>query len=130
MKTKCQVTTAVLTTLLVCVCYAVEIKPFTVTGEWIVLGSERTTDGEETTTSLDALVEVTRTVVDEEGTLTNLTIASGSFSNGSVVLEGEIEDRTDVLISVQKVDEEPVTLPAVLVPKEKYIFCVGGQRGS
>lgn len=104
--------------------YAEDAKTFTVTGEWIVLGSDTTTDGEETITSLVAFVEVARTVVDEEGTLTNLTIASGSFSNGSVVLEGEIEERTDVLISVQRADEEPMTLPAVLVPSENTSFAL------
>ena len=104
--------------------HAEDTKTFTVTGEWILLESETTTDGEETTTSLNAFVEVTRAVVDEKGTPTNLTLASGSFSNGSVVLEGEIEDRTDVLISVQRADEEPMTLPAILVPSENTSFAL------
>ena len=124
MKTKHYVKTAVWTMLFVGVCYADEVNSFTVTGEWIVLGSDTTNGGEKTVTSRAALVEVTRAVVDEEGSPTNPTIASGSFSNGSVVLEGEIEGRTDVFISVQRSDEEPMTLPAVLVPSENTSFAL------
>ncbi|MCY3541886.1 MAG: hypothetical protein OXH31_08295 [Gammaproteobacteria bacterium] len=116
MKRKIGLTIAVLSVLFVLGGHAGENKTFTVTGEWIVTGSGASIEEMETIDELETFVEITGCLVDDDGTTYEYIVASGSFTDGKVVLEGEIESRTSVVISVTRGKEAPMTLSAVLIP--------------
>lgn len=71
---------------------------------------------DETQGSQQPTVTVTANNSNEEGELQTVEIASGRFDKGKILLEGEIDKPTDVRISVEMGQEEPLWLDALLVP--------------
>lgn len=110
--------------------YADETKTFTVTGEWIFSGSEILSEKQKVMNAHEATVVITRTDINEKITPEESVVVTGSFSDGRVVLEGEIDSRTEVLISVTRGKEEPMTLQAVLVPGENTSFALWDRDNS
>ena len=105
-------------------------KAFTVTGEWIVMGSGTPAEKQKVMTSQHTSVVVTRVDVGEDGTSVNLEIASGAFTDSKIVLEGEIDERTDVLISATRGEEDPMTVTAVLIPGANTSFALMDKDNS
>jgi len=106
-----------------------ETKTFNVSGEWIVGESGTPADHQEMKDTMQTSVVVTRVRADEDSSV-NSVLASGSFKDGKVLLEGEIEEPTDVLISVTRGSEEPMTLPAVLIPGATTSFALWDKENS
>ncbi len=100
-----------------------ETKTFTLSGEWIVMGSATPDEKQKVMNAQQTSVAVTRIqtngIAPEE-----LEIATGTFTDGKVVLEGEINDRTKVQISVTRGEEAPMTVPAVLIPGANTSFAL------
>lgn len=122
--------TAVLGVMFVWCSYADEIKTFTVTGEWIVTGSGTTGEQLEAIRDQDPTVEITGCLVDDDGTSYEYIVASSSFNDGKVLLTGEIEARTSVVISVSRGKEAPMKLSAVLIPGTRTSFALWDRDNS
>lgn len=131
--------TVILSVMLIGSGCAPETKTFTVSGERIVVGSGTPTselgavedstadlspEAQNTTDSQGTSVVISRTDVDDDGTPVKFEIASGFFTDGKVVLEGKIEERTNVLISVDWNSKEPITLHAVVGPGAHTSFAL------
>lgn len=69
-------------------------------------------------------VTVSQTVFNREGATVIREVASGSFTGGKVVLEGMVDARTEVAITVEGVGNEPLTLRMVASPGENLSFVV------
>lgn len=106
-----------------------ETKTFNVSGEWIVGESGTPADHQEVMDTMQTSVVVTRVRADEDSSV-NSVLASGSFKDGKVFLEGVIEEPTDVLISVTRGSLEPMTLPAVLIPGTTTSFALWDKENS
>lgn len=104
--------------------YADETNTFTLSGEWIVVGSGTPAEKQKIVNAQQASVAVSRIHDDEAYSPEELVIATGSFAEGEVVLEGEIEERTEVIISVSRDEEELLTVNAVVVPGENTRFAL------
>ena len=112
--------------------YATESQSFTMTGERIVVDKGLqivdisavnqllNEDHPEGSTSLS--VVVTRTDLNSEGLPVTVEVASSSFEDGKVALEGTISERTNLLVSVDGLNEEPITMKAVVDPGESLSF--------
>ncbi len=70
------------------------------------------------------LVTVSKSVSNVDGTTVSNEVASGSFAEGKVVLEGAINARTEVVIAVEGVANEPLTLSVVASPGASLSFAV------
>ena len=101
-----------------------ETNTFTLSGEWIVVGSGTPAEKQQVGNAQQASVAVSRIDVDEEYSPEELVIATGSFTDGEVVLEGEIEERTEVMISVSRDKKEVLTVNAVVAPGENTKFAL------
>lgn len=101
-----------------------ETNTFTLSGEWIVVGSGTPAEKQKVGNAQQASVAVSRIYVDEEYSPEELVIATGSFTDGEVVLEGEIEERTEVMISVSRDKKEVLTVNAVVAPGENTKFAL------
>ena len=122
--------TVVLGLLLAASGFTAETKTFTVTGEWIVMGSGTPTEKLNVMNEQHTSVVITRMDADHDGSLGELEIASGAFTDGKIVLEGEIDERTDVLISATRGEEDPMTVPAVLIPGANTSFALMDKDNS
>ena len=122
--------TVVLGLLLAVHGFAEETKTFTVAGEWIVMGSGTPAEKQKIMNAQHTSVVITRMDVDDEGSPVKLEIASGTFTDGKVSLEGEIDERTDVVVSATRGEEEPMTLPAVLIPGMNTSFALMDKDNS
>ncbi len=71
---------------------------------------------DETQGSQQPTATVTANYSNEEGEIQNVEIASGRFDKGKILLEGEIDTPTDVRISIEMGQEEPLWIDALLVP--------------
>lgn len=112
--------------------YATEPQSFTITGERIVVDKGlqivdisavnqlSNEDRPEGSTSLS--VVVTRTDLNSEGLPVTVEVASSSFEDGKVLLEGTISERTSLLVSVDGLNEEPITMKVVVDPGESLSF--------
>ncbi len=108
--------------------YADELEPFTISGELINIGpdlkvivesEERSAEG-----SHDPSVVITRTDSNDEGSSENVEIASGSFKGGKIALKASIGEPTNVLISVDGIGDEPLTLEVLATPGKSLSFVV------
>ena len=122
--------TIVLGLLLAASGFTAETKTFTVTGEWIVMGSGTRAEKLNAVNEQHTSVVITRTDADVDGSPRELEIASGTFTDGKVKLEGMIDVRTDVVISVTRGKEEPMKLPAVLIPGTNTSFALMDKDNS
>ncbi len=96
-------------------------EEFTVFGKWKDIGDEAShQDADEPAPS----VKVARTVTNEDGQPVELVLATGAFSDGSVILEGEIDEPSNVIISVNDGGDEPLTLNAVVEPHQVVSFAL------
>ena len=108
--------------------YATDSQTFTMTGELIVVdwglkivdesATEEPSETEGAETFSNPSVAITQTNADGR----DVEVASGSFENGRVVLEGTVSERTSLLVSVSDVDGEPITMKAVVDPGESLSF--------
>ena len=114
-------------------------KTFTLTGERIVVGmgttasdqesaenaiSEQFPDEHKASDPQEISVVITRTDSDDDETSDNFTIATDSFTDDQVVLEGEIDEPTKVLISVDRGNEEILSLEAIVMPESNTSFAL------
>lgn len=103
---------------------------FTVIGEWIVVdaGSQTSDQSFAEESDTDAArdkqkamdpsnysVAITRKNPNENGSPKNVTIASSTFIDGKVTLEGEIGEATEVEITVQVNDEQEISTSALII---------------
>ncbi|MCY3885579.1 MAG: TlpA disulfide reductase family protein [Gammaproteobacteria bacterium] len=125
--------------ILICVAFiavgicAGEESTFKATGKVINVGmdlkvvdvptSDQSQD-EQTVEEVFASPSVAITIMDEsgKGSPARVEVASGTFSNGKIVLEGTITERANVLVSVANAGEEPITMKAVATPGENLSF--------
>lgn len=122
--------TMLLVTALTGTSYADNSKTFTVTGEWIFTESKTPTEKLSVVNAQTTSVSITRASVDDKVSPDQLVLATGSFTDGKVTLEGEIEARINVQISVTRGEDEPMTLAAVLVPGENTSFALWDRDNS
>lgn len=110
--------------------YADETKTFTVTGEWVDRESETPEEKQKKMTSLQTSVVIQRAEATDEDLSDKPVLANGSFKDGKVSLKGEIDAPTNVLISVTRGKEDPMTLPAVLIPGATTSFALWDKENS
>lgn len=98
-------------------------RTFTITGHYIEVESETEIDSsDEGPTDFQEMDLSTATVVvayevtDENGNTDLVELKSGSFADGQVSLEGEVDEPTEVEISVQIGDGVKLSTSALLVP--------------
>ena len=101
-----------------------ETKTFTVSGEWIVIGSDTPVEKQKVANAQPTSVVVSRIHFADEYSPEELVIATGSFADGEVVLEGKIEERTEVIISVSRGNEDSLILNTVIAPGENTRFAL------
>ena len=101
---------------------------FTITGHYIEVESETEIDSsvEESTDYQEvdlstATVVVTHEVSDANGNTDLVELTSGKFADGLVTLEGEIDEPTEVEISVQIGDGVRLSTSALLVPDGEVV---------
>ena len=123
------ITTAVLGVMFVWCSYAAENNKFTVLGEWIVQEPGTPAEHQQMMDNMQTTVVITRLSADEDSSVNNV-LATGSFEDGKVFLDGEIAEPTDVLISVTRGSDEPMTLPAVLIPGATTSFALWDKENS
>ena len=109
-------------------------QTFTLSGELIHIGLDlKVADGPPADPTLEEKsagshrtpsVTVSQSVSNFDGTKVSIELASGSFSEGTVVLEGEIDARTELAIAVEGVANEPLALSVVAFPGEYLSFAV------
>lgn len=124
----------VFVSFLAATCHADESQPLTVSGKVIRIGKDskivneeigaRTQEENIRDRSQEPSVVITQTEINDEGVPLNIEVASASFRNGAVQLKGMIDGQTSVLISVDNVDEETLSLNAVAVPGELMSFAI------
>ena len=115
-------------------CHADESQPLTVSGKVIRIGKDskivdevigtRTQEENSRDRSQMPSVVITQTELDDEGIPVTIEVASASFRNGAVQLTGMIDEQTSVLISVDGVGEETLSLNAVAAPGEHLSFAI------
>jgi len=110
--------------------YAEETKRFTVSGEWIVPESGIPSKYQNVVDIRQTSVVITRAVLNDEGQFENSVLATSVFKDRKVVLEGEIDAPTDVLISVTRGKEEPMELETVLGPGSNTSFALWDRDNS
>lgn len=71
-----------------------------------------------------AKVVVTQEIANDEGESETKELASGSFSDGQFVLNGEIKEPTEVELSVDIGEEDPLTTKAMLGPGAEVSFAL------
>lgn len=69
-----------------------------------------------------AKVIVTQEITNVAGDIELVELTSGTFDNGTVNLNGRIDQPTEVKISVETEDAEPLTLNAVIAPETNMSF--------
>lgn len=124
MKRLIGLTIVVLITTLVWNSYADEYEKFTVTGKWIVRKPGSTAEHQKMMDVQQTSVVITRNIAVKEDSSDDHVHTSGAFTDGKLLLEGEIDEKTNVLISVVTGSEEPMTLSAVLIPGESTSFAI------
>ena len=122
--------TPILVTALTSTIYADDNKTFTVTGEWIFTESKTPAEKQSVWDTQPTTISILRARVDDQLSPDQLLLATGSFADGTVTLEGEIEARTKVQISVTRGEDEPMTLAAVLVPGKNTPFALWDRDNS
>ena len=120
--------------LLLVACSGNPQRPFTVTGEFLVAEAEEVPDyiqgaidsGQlEVDEPIDistVSVSIVHKVKNESGKMVEEVLASGSFDNGQIELEGTISSPTNVSISVDVGSDEPLKLDAVVAPSQSIAF--------
>lgn len=124
----------VFVSFLAATCHADESQPLTVSGKVIRIGKDskivneeigaRTQEENIRDRSQEPSVVITQTVLDDKGFPLTKEVASASFKNGAVQIKGMIDEQSSVLISVDNVGEETLSLNAVAVPGEHLSFAV------
>lgn len=71
-----------------------------------------------------ASVVVTHTVTNDSGESAAMEIASGSFSEGQFVLNGDIDEPTEVELSIDVGNDAPLTTKAMLSPGAEVSFAL------
>lgn len=71
-----------------------------------------------------ARVSITRQDSDSNGSDEVIELVAGNFHEGQVELRGEVDQATEVVISVDVGEEEPLSLHAVLTPNTELSFVV------
>lgn len=110
--------------------YADETKRFTVFGEWIVPETRIPSKYQKAVDTRLTSVVITRAVLNDDGEFENSVLATSSFKDGKVFLEGEIDAPTDVLISVTRGEEEPMEIAVVLGPGTSTSFALWDRDNS
>lgn len=124
----------VFVSFLAATCHADESQPLTVSGKVLRIGKAskivdevigtRTQEENSRDRSQAPSVVITQTEIDDEGIPVTIEVASASFRNGAVQLTGMIDEQTSVLISVDGVGEETLSLNAVVAPGEHLSFAI------
>lgn len=130
MKRLIGVATLILVTALTSTSYADNSKTFTLTGEWIFNNLKTPAEKQTVWDTQPTTISILRLSVDDQMSPDQLVLATGAFTDGKVMLEGEIEARINVQISVTRGEEEPMTLAAVLVPGENTSFALWDRDNS
>lgn len=124
----------VLISTLAAACFADEFQTLTVSGKLIRVGKDskivddatgtRTGDEQRRETTSDPSVVITQTKFNDKGIPVKTEVASASFKNGAVELQGLINKRTSLLVSVNGVGRENLYLDAVAAPGDDLSFAV------
>ncbi|MCY4142709.1 MAG: TlpA disulfide reductase family protein [Gammaproteobacteria bacterium] len=124
----------VLVPFLAAVCLADESQTLTVSGKLIRVGKDskivddatgtRTGDEQSREKIQDPSVVITQTYLNDKGIPVKTEVASASFKNGAVELQGLINKRACLLVSVNGVGEETLYLEAVAAPGDDLSFAV------
>ncbi|MCY3884978.1 MAG: thioredoxin family protein [Gammaproteobacteria bacterium] len=91
-------------------------KKWTIEGQFIANDQKNLQQDDESQSSQQPFVTVTANYSNEEGDIQSVEIASGRFDKGKLLLEGEIDSPTNVQISVEFEEEEPLSIEALLMP--------------
>lgn len=123
MKRRIGLAIALVWTMLIGTGCSTETKTFTLSGVWIITGSGTPDEKQKVMNSQQTSVVVSRIQADGAAP-EEIQIAKGTFTDGSVVFEGEINERTEVQIAVTRGEEVPMTVPAVLIPGANTSFAL------
>ncbi|MCY3885578.1 MAG: TlpA disulfide reductase family protein [Gammaproteobacteria bacterium] len=112
--------------------HADESRPFSVTGERIVVGvdgelifnapMDHTSDEKSVEDTTNPFVTVSRSDRGDDGAIRVSPVTSGFFKDGKVEFEGTIDDRTEILITVYGSYAQPIELDAIAIPGETLSF--------
>lgn len=134
MKNKLAIAGLLAVAVLIAACSGNPQRPFTVSGQFIVADleevppylQEMVDSGRievEPPIDISAVtVSVVREVKNEEGEKSEEVLASGSFENGMIELEGMIAAPTEVSISIDVGSDEPMKLNAIVAPDQELGF--------
>ena len=97
-----------------------QAKTYTITGKFITFGDDnpRRTQDKDVSDYDNATVVVNYERLNDEGETEIVELGSGNFYNGEVVFEGELDQPTEVQISVQAAEDETLTKSALVKPGE------------
>lgn len=94
-------------------------------------GSEDVPDVDESAVTWgSARVIVTQEVFNSDGELESVELATGNFEDGEVTLSGNVDQPTEIIISVETDGTEPLTLDAVISPEANISFRLVEYPGS
>lgn len=114
-------------------------QTFTITGHIISIDSISMQTSEsnvmqphETTSTVDknsldpstAKVSISQTITNEAGESRTVELESGSFIDGTVEFQGEIEELTEIVVSVETETEHPLTATALIGPNVTVSFAL------
>lgn len=120
--------------VLIAACSGNPQRPYKVTGEFIVADLEEVpsyiqemidSGRIEVEPPIDiaaVTVSVVRVVKNDDGDMSDEVLASGSFENGTIELEGTIAAPTEVSISIDVGSDEPMKLNAIIAPDQGIAF--------
>lgn len=86
-------------------------------------GSEEISDGDENSADWStARIAVLQDTINSEGELETVELTSGTFEDGEVTLSGDVNHPTEVKVSVETDNADPLTLDAVIAPDANISF--------
>lgn len=112
-------------------------KRFTVIGDYVAIEEDPDyaayvnplDESKEEVDLSSAAVSVSQEILDDEGQTQSIELAHGTFSNGKVVLEGEIQEPTFANISVQTGETTTLSVRTLLAPNEVVSFSLLDHKG-
>ncbi len=113
-------------------------KRFTVIGDYVAIEEDPDyaayvnplDESKEEVDLSSATVSVSQEVLDDEGQTQTIELASGTFLNGKVVLEGEIQEPTFANITVQTGETTTLSMRTLLVPNKVVSFSLLDHKGQ
>ena len=114
-------------------------KRYTVIGEYIPIEEDPAyaayvnpldKDQKDETDLSNATVSISQEIVNDNGEVQSIELARGTISNGTVTLEGELEEPTIAQITVQTGETTTLSVRALLAPRKVVSFALLDHQGQ